>query len=1595
MNTLRNTAALWNAVHFAISSAVESLTIWRKTSAKAAIKDRPQIRPALQALEGRVFFSAAPYIAGLEQVQQGVPYSLNLVANGRAVDYWTINWGDASGSGVDSQRFSGAQTTATHTFSQAAQNVITATAYNKNGKAMAVSTLGVDPSLAPSGVVKIGNSTLASLGDSLVAVEAVAVQSNGQILVLTNKGLDRFNADGSVDATFGTNGSAALPTISGSAANGLSFTNVAIQSDGQIVIAGMAKKEWVTAIYTTTGQLSSTQTAPTTGAHPAKVVDVQFQDNSIVVLGSDKSGHNVLWIDNLSSGSGSTLAAGQDAGWNYLQAAINPNGGDFWIVGDKASKIYISHYSATGVELSVAKLKSDYNGTGAALAVDSNDDAIVGGEYLSRYLSSGAIDSTFATDGKAALAAGFAGSVSSIVPLSDDQILIAGAGDQELARLNSDGTLDSSFGVSGVLATGLNLSTTGVVVAISGVGYAVVGSDGSNVNNEWIYPTSNSVVVNPAPAPTLTVSGNAIADAGTTYSLDLSAQYPSSDSTPGTISSWTINWGDGSLASPDVQTVTGNPSSVTHVFTSVGTPSITATAADQNGSYSANAFSITVDTGGPAISSFQVNGGDPDRTNVTSLTLVFNRPVTLGSGAITLVESDNVVGSPSPLSFDLASSNGGATYTLTFSAAADTDGSLPNGTYNLTITAAAVTDSAGLAMAANQIYSFYRYNSNDSGNNQFAGIQNGIGVVPTASINPILSVASDTPLTITAVAAPFGNNGDTLSYQWALVNPSGQAYALPNSGVTGTPSLTFTPQAVGTWTASLTVTDVNLALPTTVGPTPFKVVLALPAYPYSFPASNPTLPGGIDPYTPTFNVQTPGADTPIVAASDNDAQPGQSLTLTGVDFTTISGAGAFSDTQILSYGQTTSGNGTFTSATVQDATTNGLIATISNSQVADSMYLLWPVNSAGAGAPIAVNAPQVTWISNQTAAAGSTVSIYGQNLSNLALTAASFVYLQPTSGGTGQWATVTAVNPYKVDFTVPSNLTGGSFQVWLNNGLGGKYSWSQCPQTLTVAAAMAWPTQVNILSYGAVANGATDDTNAVLQAVAAISANQFLNPGVATTLYFPAGTYLISSAQIRLPSDIQILGAGSGQTTLLFTGNLDTFYSQSDYGPFAIGAIDGDGNNIEFNSMSLVYSGPSSDGSLVRERFGNNLTFNNCRLIADNGNQPIDWEGSGNLLLENSTLVGNALSGILAHDMQINNTAFYMSNAAEDAITIWAGYDISITNCTAQDYNESSPTGWGDGRLLEDSVYWGSIYNEYIADNSTINLGSPTPGNMGEQINIEGGIDYVYGTPTSETSNTVTLPISDELRASLPAVGNNVMVTAGDGVGEMLTVKSVAVSGNSMIITLNGTWKVAPDSSSHIDVGTTAYNSVFYDNSLSDQTGPDGAANVQAATGFEVWSGGYNLVFDSNTTYNLNSGVLLGSWSTSDLDPAFFIQISNNLFNNSLQYGMVLSPPPAPADPDFTGVLLRDDTVNRVQQTSYGGDGISVARGNYMGPEGLIIIEGNTVESTPTALALFTDPNTFVFDNTFIATSNADLNAVLFSSAADIGILIGNVDQGF
>ena len=76
----------------------------------------------------------------------------------------------------------------------------------------------------------------------------------------------------------------------------------------------------------------------------------------------------------------------------------------------------------------------------------------------------------------------------------------------------------------------------------------------------------------PTLAPTLTLAGDNQIDVDELYTLSLASTDPGED----TITQWTINWGDGTPGS--IETIFGNPSDVTHTYTTAGDYTITATA---------------------------------------------------------------------------------------------------------------------------------------------------------------------------------------------------------------------------------------------------------------------------------------------------------------------------------------------------------------------------------------------------------------------------------------------------------------------------------------------------------------------------------------------------------------------------------------------------------------------------------------------------------------------------------------------------------------------------------------------------------------------------------------------------------------------------------------------------------------------------------------------------------------------------------------------------------------------------------------------------------------------------------------------------------
>ena len=104
--------------------------------------------------------------------------------------------------------------------------------------------------------------------------------------------------------------------------------------------------------------------------------------------------------------------------------------------------------------------------------------------------------------------------------------------------------------------------------------------------------------------PTLIISGLTAALAGQDYTLGLSAADPGADP----ISAWHIDWGDGTI-----DDVAGNPPSSPHPYSAVGSYTITATATDDDGTFSAvNSVAVSVSDVAGSISGMVFDDADAD-----------------------------------------------------------------------------------------------------------------------------------------------------------------------------------------------------------------------------------------------------------------------------------------------------------------------------------------------------------------------------------------------------------------------------------------------------------------------------------------------------------------------------------------------------------------------------------------------------------------------------------------------------------------------------------------------------------------------------------------------------------------------------------------------------------------------------------------------------------------------------------------------------------------------------------------------------------------------------------------------------------------------
>lgn len=358
------------------------------------------------------------------------------------------------------------------------------TAFNGNGKAT-VDVAGYDDYLA-----------------------GMARQSDGKMILVGycfdgtkyKVGVVRINSDGALDTTF--NGTGKVTTSFGGV-NDYGF-GVALQADGKILVVGRA---WlsgyfdaVVARYNTNGSLDtdfgtggSVLTDFSGGSDEANAVAVQT-DGKIVIAGTSGVSGN---------------------GYDFSLARYNANG-SLDTTFNSTGKVTTSFGTGDDfcedlVVLSDGRLQvagTAYNGS-------NNDFA------LARYNADGSLDTSFNSTGKVTTPIGSGRDDGRALTVQGDgRVIVAGFtlngtyNDFSVARYNMNGSLDTTFGGTGMVVTDVLNNDFGLAVAVQPDGKILVAGDGGGGFGIVRYMGDPAEIAVEHPAGTDLVDGGSSVDFG-------------------------------------------------------------------------------------------------------------------------------------------------------------------------------------------------------------------------------------------------------------------------------------------------------------------------------------------------------------------------------------------------------------------------------------------------------------------------------------------------------------------------------------------------------------------------------------------------------------------------------------------------------------------------------------------------------------------------------------------------------------------------------------------------------------------------------------------------------------------------------------------------------------------------------------------------------------------------------------------------------------------------------------------------------------------------------------------------------------------------
>lgn len=329
-----------------------------------------------------------------------------------------------------------------------------------------------------------------------ITSEKVLLYPDGKTLVVgtvsalagLRPGLARFLPDGSPDTSFGTGGFAVVNIAAYSSGDPKEVYTAALLPDGKILLGGRVFHKFAVM------RLNADGTQDMTFGNSSGVAEYstnnQFTDRGCEALA-------VL-------GDGSILAAGSV----MFPPPAHTSGKDFVVVRFSANGVRDTTFGSSGRAAADFAGKNDVlegmavDSAGRIVTVGASRAANGSGVYdmsIACFTSTGALDTSFSSDGKATLAVGSNNTFAKdVAVLPNGKIIVAGnasptwletSDDTMLVKYHADGTLDTTFGPEG---TGLVLTDFGPLSLAAGrmsdMGHGIlIQPDGKIVTTGYAY----------------------------------------------------------------------------------------------------------------------------------------------------------------------------------------------------------------------------------------------------------------------------------------------------------------------------------------------------------------------------------------------------------------------------------------------------------------------------------------------------------------------------------------------------------------------------------------------------------------------------------------------------------------------------------------------------------------------------------------------------------------------------------------------------------------------------------------------------------------------------------------------------------------------------------------------------------------------------------------------------------------------------------------------------------------------------------------------------------------------------------------------------